>query len=165
MRRGFEGRGAAAGAAALLSIALASCSQPVPEAQVPSAADIPVANAVMCDVDLFPPDRFELQTRAQVDESDHVGVRMSYRDPNGRRLHFTSGISGEIGEALPEAGRYQVPTGGTGRLLGLAGGSDTWILVWQEEQPCDARSVTGLGFTRAEFEDVLAASGLIPPQD
>ncbi len=119
----------------------------------------------MCDVNLFPPERFELQTRAQVHESDHVGVRMSYRDPAGRRLHFTSGISGEIGEAMPEAGTFQVPTGGTGRLLGFPGAGRDWILVWEEEPPCDARSVTGLAFTRAEFEDVLVASGLIPPQD
>ncbi len=119
---------------------------------------------MICDVNLLPPERFVLRTRAQVDESDHVGVRMSYRDPAGRRLHFTSGISGEIGEALPEAGRYQVPTGGTGRMLGVPGGRD-WILIWNEPVPCDRWSVTGLSFTRAEFEAVLAASGVIPPQE
>lgn len=91
-----------------------------------------------------------------------MATRLDYRDPEGRRLVYLLGLSGEIGEGLPLVARATLPGGQEGRFLGLG---EAWMLVWEDAFPCLQMAVVGNGFHRPGFVRVLADLGLVRPTD
>ncbi len=91
--------------------------------------------------------------------ADHVGVHETLRAPDGRRLDYLLGVTGETGEGLPLEAMLPLISGAEGRLLGRA---ETWILVWDAPRPCAQNTIVGNGMTRREFLDVLRGAGVLP---
>jgi hypothetical protein len=91
--------------------------------------------------------------------NDHVGVRMEFRHPSGRRIYFLLGIPGEIGEGLPLAGAPRLLDGSVGRLLGE---EDRWALVWQGDPPCEDMAVVGNLISKSAFRRALRAASILP---
>jgi hypothetical protein len=114
----------------------------------------------VCELTGRPPAAFASQESFREDYDDHIGIRLGFRDPDGRELHLFAGIPGEIGEGLPEAGSVTLADGGSGSLIGE---QQVWVVRWDEGDVCDPRAVLANGFTREEFLDVLADSGIAPP--
>jgi hypothetical protein len=90
---------------------------------------------------------------------DHLGVRMEFRDPSGRRIYFLLGIPGEVGEGLPLAGTPRLLDGSVGRLLGE---EDRWALVWQGDPPCEDMAVVGNLISKSAFRRALRAASILP---
>jgi len=90
---------------------------------------------------------------------DHLGVRMEFRDPSGRRIYFLLGIPGEVGEGLPMAGALRLLDGSVGRFLGE---EDRWALVWQGDPPCEDLAVVGNLISEAAFRRALRAASILP---
>jgi hypothetical protein len=130
----------------MAAIALAGCSAP---------DELPV----VCDVRFAAPAGFDPLEPFEEEYTDHVGVRLGFRDARGREFHVFSGIPGEFGEGLPAAGSVPLTEGRSGSLAGRA---EVWVLTWEEGGPCDPRAVLGNGFTREEFDAALADAGLAP---
>ncbi len=112
-----------------------------------------------CEARLAVPPGFRVVESFRDPYPDHVGVRLGFRDDEGREIHYLVGIPGEFGEGLPFEGPVPVASGGPARLLGRG---RTWVLAWNETGPCAAHAVLGHGFGRAEFERVLEDAGVIP---
>ncbi|MGH2658435.1 MAG: hypothetical protein ACRDHS_01925 [Actinomycetota bacterium] len=92
--------------------------------------------------------------------ADRVGVRLSFRDDQGRELHVFAGIRGEFGEGLPLASQVRLTSGEEVRLLGK---EETWVIAWDSGGPCGSHAVVGNGFAKQRFIDVLEESGVIAP--
>lgn len=92
--------------------------------------------------------------------ADGVGVRLSFRDDQGRELHIFAGIRGEFGEGLPLASQVRLASGEEVRLLGK---EETWVIAWDWGGPCGSHAVVGNGFAKQAFIDVLEESGVITP--
>ena len=110
-----------------------------------------------------PPASFREIAAVRVPEGDHVGIRLSYSDTAGRRLHFTAGIAGEFAEGGRSVGMYEIASNGQGQLF--ATGGATWVLVWQGPPPCATHTVAGNGFSRGEFLRTMIRSGVIASID
>jgi len=151
--RGLQQMAAVWRAAAIILLLLSACTR----TEAPRPSPVP-RDTVRCEVDNAPPKSFHLANEVMVEVAGHVGLRMTYADAGGRRLHFASGIAGEFGEGLRESGTFFVVTGEEATLLGSEAG---WVFVWSESGPCAQKTVTGNGFTRSEFLRVLEQSGVI----
>jgi hypothetical protein len=90
---------------------------------------------------------------------DHVGARMEFRDPEGRRIFFLLGIPGEVGEGLPLVGEPSLVDGTPARLLGEV---DRWVLAWEGEPPCRDMAIVGNEIGRSDFEAVLREASILP---
>lgn len=90
-----------------------------------------------------------------------LGVsRATFRDLAGRRLHVTSGVSGDFGEALPVQATVRMADGSAGYLRGILGG-DAWVIIGEVAGACAPRTITGLGFGRDGFMEAALATGLV----
>lgn len=116
----------------------------------------------ICELGFPPPRGFSVLETVEIPEADHVGVRTSYRDQDGRELHFTSGISGEFTEGAAAQG---ILTVSTGARAGLFGGARDWLLMWTEDGPCTVRTAAGNGFGREEFLEELVHVGVLGPEE
>jgi hypothetical protein len=112
-----------------------------------------------CEVRFVTPEGFEPTETFEEPYSDRVGVRLGFRDDEGRELHVFAGIPGEFGEGLPDAGTIRLASGGAGRLAG--GAHQVWILSWEEGGACDPRVVLGNGFDRRGFLELLRRAGIV----
>lgn len=148
----------AAVAALAAAVLGAACTEDRASRPTPTAAGTP-----RCET---PPGRgpegFTLERTREIDEDDRVATRLDYRDPEGRRLVYLLGLSGEIGEGLPLVARTTLPGGPSGRFLGQG---EAWILVWEEPFPCPQMAVVGNGFGREDFVRLLVAAGLVRPSE
>lgn len=148
----------AAVAALAAAVLGAACTEDRGSRPTPTAAGTP-----RCET---PPGRgpegFTLERTREIDEDDRVATRLDYRDPEGRRLVYLLGLSGEIGEGLPLVARTTLPGGPSGRFLGQG---EAWILVWEEPFPCAQMAVVGNGFGREDFVRLLVAAGLVRPSE
>ncbi len=104
---------------------------------------------------------FLLVRTREFPERGHVGVRLEYRSPDGERLYYLVGISGDVGEGLPLADEIRLADGSAARLLGRG---TTWILSWRDEPPCEPVAVIANGIGRARFLALMRESGLVPPR-
>lgn len=121
----------------------------------------PTPGTIRCAPAFEAPTGFEpLETFEEV-YPDHVGVRLGYRDGEGRELHAFAGIPGEFGEGLPDAGDVALTHGRTGHLFG---DRTVWVLVWDEGGACDPRAVLGNGLGRRSFLASLERSGIVTPE-
>jgi hypothetical protein len=112
-----------------------------------------------CDPGLAVPDGFEVSGGLEDRAPDHVGVRIDLSAPDGRELHFFSGIPGDFGEGLADRGEVELADGSTGRL---SGGGTTWVLEWPGERPCSPSVVLGTGMTTRAFQNLLRGAGALP---
>ena len=101
---------------------------------------------------------FVLVERRQFRERDHVGVRLEYRDRDGRLLTYLVGVPGEVGEGLPLDRELHLADGNDGRLLGRGA---TWILAWDDEPPCTPVAVVGNRLARSRFLELMRETGLV----
>lgn len=124
-------------------------------ARTEAASDEPAR----CDPAIGAPAGFALVESFEDPYPDHIGVRLAFRDGDGRELHYFVGIPGEFGEGLPVVGQVDVALGLRGSLLGAGG---TWVLAWDAPGPCGAHAALGTGFTREEFLQALREAGAIP---
>lgn len=102
---------------------------------------------------------FALVDQIDVPASDHVGVRMTLRDPDGREITYLLGIEGEVGEGLPLVDSPVLADGAVARLMGEA---ETWVLAWERDEPCVATAILGSGIERGGFLELLRGSGMLP---
>ena len=116
---------------------------------------------VECEPDLAAPAGFEPLRPFEEEYPDHTGIRLGFRDQDGRELHFFAGIPGEFGEGLPTAGPVELTRERTGFLLGR---DDVWVVTWREGGVCDPRAVLANGFSRRGFMAALVDAGLAPPE-
>lgn len=150
-------------ATAVLLLAASACSGQAGEGVGISPAAGPGETPIpTCRIAADPPNSFVQIADVKVPSPDHIGVRVSYRGPEQQRLHFTSGIVGEFGEALPQAGEMETVDGSLGQVLGHDDGMD-WIFTWIDTDVCQQRAVTGNGVTREQFVALLVRSAVIPP--
>jgi hypothetical protein len=135
--------------ALVLVLALAGCTRAEPV----ESDDRPI-----CELRFAAPAGFAPLDAFEEEYPDHVGVRLGFRDPQGREFHVLVGIPGEIGEGLPTAGELELTEERTAQLVGR---DDVWIAIWDEDDRCDPRAVIGNGFTRETFEEALVDAGLV----
>lgn len=132
--------------------ALAACGSGGPDHQ-PADHEPPA-----CTFPYPPPEGYLAHDRLEVPVADHVGVRQVLVDGNDRSVILTSGIPGEFGEGLPVVGQLPLSSGVTGSL---AGEGRTWVLRWGDEPPCTPLTVTGNGFDRGAFRELMIGMGLV----
>lgn len=113
-----------------------------------------------CQVGFATPSGFEPLETFEEKERGHMGVRLGFRDQDRREFYVAAGIPGEWGEGMAPAGTVTLRGGRTAPLLSAAEG--TWLVRWDVGDPCDPRVVIGNGFSRQEFLELLAATGLGP---
>lgn len=101
---------------------------------------------------------FVLTRSRDVPQGESIGVREEYRDSEGRSLTYLLGIFGEVGEGLPSEGELDLSGDATARLLGR---DQTWVLVWEEQFPCDQIAVIGNGMSREAFEELMTEAGIL----
>ncbi|HJS27450.1 MAG TPA: hypothetical protein VJ913_10035 [Actinomycetota bacterium] len=121
----------------------------------------PAGEPIACAPMFEAPTGFEALGSFEEEYPDHVGVRLGYRDQEGRELHAFAGIPGEFGEGLPDSGDVALTHGRTGDLFGHG---NVWVLVWDEGGPCDPRAVLANGFDRRSFLACLERSGIVAPE-
>lgn len=152
-------RAAVAGVLAAAALA-AACSKGGPAGPDPRRAARDSAGRPRCDAPPgSPPAGFVLVGQRERRYTDHVGVHQTLRAPDGRRLDYLLGVTGETGEGLPLEAMLLVVSGAEGRLLGRGG---RWVLTWDAPEPCVQNTVVGNGMTRREFLDVLRGAGVLP---
>jgi hypothetical protein len=139
------------GLLALLALPACGGSDEAPRADPPP----------VCEPGVPVPSGFEPLDTFEEPYADHVGVRLGFRDDERRELHILAGIPGEFGEGTTPAGELDLTQGRTGRLY--EGVEGVWLVVWEEDDPCDPRVVIANGFTRDVFLDALVDAGLLPP--
>lgn len=145
---------ARASAAVALALMLACRGGATPE-----SASVPT-DQPKCEAGFVPPVGFRATETFEDPSADRVGVRLSFRDDQGRELHVFAGIRGEFGEGLPLAGPLEL---GSGEEVLLLGEDETWVIAWDLGGPCGSHAVVGNGFAKQGFIDVLEASGVIAP--
>lgn len=138
----------------LAILSLAACGGGAKEATGPSTVERPV-----CEVGFSPPSGFEPLETFREEYSDHIGLRVGFRDERRRELHAFAGIPGEFGEGLSIEATVELADGGSGWLLGEGA---VWVLTWREGGVCDPRAVLGNGFDPTAFESVLQEAGILP---
>ena len=143
-------RNAAAFVSSVLTLVACACGAAT---QPPPSSD-----RTTCEVRFVTPEGFERTETFEEPYPDRVGVRLGFRDDEGRELHAFAGIPGEFGEGLPDAGTVRLASGGTGRLAG--GPHAVWVLSWEEGGACDPRVVLGNGFDRRGFLELLGRAGI-----
>jgi hypothetical protein len=111
-----------------------------------------------CQVVVEAPAGFQPLEEFREGYADHVGVRLGFRDLDGRELHAFAGIPGEFGEGLPPAGTLDL---GGGRIGLLSGSGRVWVVEWDEGGVCDPRVALGNGFRREGFLSVLEQAGIV----
>lgn len=121
--------------------------------------DLPV---IVCSIEASVPDRWRLVRAIEIDGRDRVGVRALYRSRADRTLHLTSGVEGEMGEALPVRARPLLVGGSHASLHGMPGGK-LWVLAWSPGDRCGWRTATGIGLGRAAFLRVMTRAGVVMP--
>lgn len=121
------------------------------------AAQSPVRE--VCEVSFEAPEGFEPLEPFEERYPDRVGIRLGFRDAQGRELHAFAGIPGEFGEGLADAGTLDLAAGRTGQLAG--GAHRVWVVTWEEDDLCDPRAVLGSGFDREGFIAALELAGVI----
>jgi len=107
-----------------------------------------------------PPSGYVAHGHLEVPTATHIGVRDVYGGFDERSIILTSGIPGEFGEGLPVVGELPLASGVTGSLMGE---ERTWLLIWGEVAPCTPLTVTGNGFTRSSFRELVVGMGLLAP--
>ena len=126
-----------------------------------ASSEVPrVPQTITCAPVFQAPTGFEPLETFEEEYSDHVGIRLGYRDGEGRELHAFAGIPGEFGEGLPDAGEVPLTHGRTGHLFGEG---TVWVLVWDEGGACDPRAVLGNGLGRRSFLALLERTGIVTP--
>lgn len=138
--------------ALLLVVAASACGG----ADEPPRADEPI----VCEMEAAVPAGFSALDTFEEPYPDHIGVRVGFRDDERREFHVLVGIPGEFGEGMTSAGDLALTEGRAGQLY--AGIEGVWVVVWQENDPCDPRAVIGNGFSRGAFLEALADAGLSP---
>jgi hypothetical protein len=141
--------------AAFALVAVSACGG---SASTPPADDPPT-----CEPGVAVPSGFEPLDSFEEPYDDHVGVRLGYRDEDGRELHLLVGIPGEFGEAMTSLGDLPLPGGRTADLY--SGVEGVWTAVWREDDVCDPRAVIANGFSREAFLDVLEGGLATPSPD
>lgn len=116
---------------------------------------------VVCGVRFAAPAGFDPLEAFEEEYPDHIGVRLGFRDEDGREFHVFAGIPGELGEGLPAAGSVPLTED---RVGSLAGRARVWVLTWEEGGRCDPRAALGNGFTREQFQAALVDAGLAPAE-
>lgn len=116
----------------------------------------------VCELRLTPPVTFEPLPSFEEEYRDHVGVRLGYRDPERRELHFAAGIPGEWTEGMAETRPFTVTGDGEGVLAGDPD-RNVWIVMWDQGDACDPRVVLGNGFGKQEFLELLRDAGIAGP--
>ncbi len=142
---------AALGVAATAALIAAGCGR---EAPPRPAAEPPTPGQRVCRPMYSPPMGFLPTGSMETDEGSYRGLRQSFEDGGGSALVLTAGVRGEFGEGAPAAGQVKLTTGQRADLLG---GGTTWILIWDGTSPCSPQTITGNGFTRARFLEILRA--------
>jgi hypothetical protein len=112
----------------------------------------------ICPAVAVAPSGFQVTERVEERYPDHIGIRITFRDDHGRRLHSFTGVPGEYGEGLPVAGSAHLVSG---EDVSLIGEDQTWIIAWDTGGLCGAHALIGNGFSRKGFFKVLKASGVI----
>jgi hypothetical protein len=110
-----------------------------------------------CEVVVRAPAGFQALEAFHEEYPDHVGVRLGFRDQQGREIHAFAGIPGEFGEGLAAAGEVELAPGRTGLLTGS---ERVWVVEWNEGGVCDPRAALGSGFGREGFLAVLEEAGI-----
>jgi hypothetical protein len=136
----------------LALVALAACRS----GSTGHAAE-PTGRVPECEVGVQAPAGFQALETFHEDYPDHVGVRLGFRDQQGRELHAFAGIPGEFGEGLAAAGEVELAPGRTGLLTGS---ERVWVVEWNEGGVCDPRAALGNGFGREGFLTVLEEAGI-----
>jgi hypothetical protein len=131
-----------------LLVALAACA-----GSESDASD----DRTVCEVRFAAPSGFAPLDPFEEEYADHIGLRLGFRDPEGREFHVLVGIPGEFGEGMASAGGLALSEDRTGSLFGR---DDVWIVRWTEGDVCDPRAVIGNGFSREEFAGALEDAGL-----
>jgi hypothetical protein len=104
------------------------------------------------------PSGFKVTETVEERYRDHIGVRITFGDERGRRLHYFTGVPGEYGEGLPVAGSAHVASGADVSLIGK---DQTWVIAWDTGGLCGSHAVIGNGFTKEGFIKALQSSGVI----
>ena len=104
------------------------------------------------------PSGFKVTETVEERYPDHIGIRITFRDDRGRRLHSFMGVPGEFGEGLPVAGSAQLASG---EHVSLIGKDQTWVIAWDAGGLCGAHALIGNGFTKGGFIKALMVSGVI----
>jgi hypothetical protein len=138
--------------AILASVILAAC-----RAGSTGHASGPTGQVRECEVVVQAPAGFRALETFREEYPDHVGVRLGFRDQQGRELHVFAGIPGEFGEGLTAAGDVELAPGRTGLLTGS---ERVWVVEWNEGGVCDPRAALGNGFGREGFLNVLEEAGI-----
>jgi hypothetical protein len=139
--------------AVLVGVACRGTEPPKPEPSPELTAGRPVCRAPGTGLQ-----GFVLVREDQRRYGDHVGARMEFRDPEGRRVFFLLGIPGEVGEGLPLVGEPALLDGTPARLLGE---EDRWVLAWEGAPPCRDMAIVGNEIGRSEFEGVLRDASIL----
>jgi hypothetical protein len=100
---------------------------------------------------------YVLVRRRDVPFADHIGLRLEFRDPRGRRLYLLMGIPGGVGEGLPLRSTPAVAGDAAARFLGR---DDRWVLAWDGPDPCEDMAVVGNDLSRPHFRRVLRSMGI-----
>lgn len=138
-------------------------TSPAPQGEESSptpAGGSPAPTGTRCDVRLEPPPGFALVETHEEQQGNRIGVRLSYRGPDGRTLEFVSGIAGEWNEGAPSTESVTLATGEEAQLFG---GDETWGLWWGiGMSSCEQRVVLGNGFDRSSFIELARSIGVLP---
>jgi hypothetical protein len=104
------------------------------------------------------PSGFKVTETVEERYPDHIGIRITFRDDRGRRLHSFTGVPGEYGEGLPVAGSAHLASG---EDVSLIGKDQTWVIAWDTGGLCGTHALIGNGFTKEGFIKALKVSGVI----
>lgn len=116
------------------------------------------SDRTMCDATFAAPTGFDATETFEVQYRDHVGLRLSFRDDEGRLLEHFVGVPGEFGEGLPLAGSVELASG---EEIPLIGKDEIWVIAWNTSGLCGSHAVLGNGFAKRGFIDALEESGVI----
>jgi hypothetical protein len=139
-----------------VAVALAvSCSgEPAPQPQPLPEPGGPVA----CPAPGMGLEGYVLVRRSDRRYHDHMGGRMEFRGPSGRRIYFLLGVPGEVGEGLPFVGSRELVDGSVGRFMGE---EDRWALAWRGDPPCEDMAVVGNEISGPAFQRALRKAAIL----
>jgi hypothetical protein len=137
-----------------LAVAVSCSGEPPPQPQPRPEPPGPVA----CVAPGMGLEGYVLIRRSDRRYHDHLGARVEFRGPSGRRIYFLLGIPGEVGEGLPLVGSPELVDGSVGRFLGE---EDRWVLAWRGEPPCEDMAVVGNEISAAAFRRALRNAAIL----